>query len=107
MRIFTALTAIAGLALLTGLTAYYGFASVLQAVLSSQWGTALVIVIRAAALAVAGAGWWLLLVGSTRRGPGVFIGLRFIREAINNLFPSAAVGGDIIGARLLAQFGVA
>jgi putative membrane protein len=107
MRIFTALTAIAGLALLTGLTAYYGFASVAQAVLSSQWGTALVVVIRAVALAVAGAGWWLLLVGPTRRGPGAFVGLRFIREAINNLFPSAAVGGDIIGARLLAQFGVA
>jgi putative membrane protein len=107
MRIFAALAAIAGLALLTGLTAYYGFASVLQAVLSSQWGTALVVVIRAAALALAGAGWWLLLVGPTRRGPAVFVGLRFIREAINTLFPSAAVGGDIIGARLLAQFGVA
>lgn len=107
MRIFTALTAIAGLALLTGLTAYYGFASVAQAVLSSQWGTALVVVIRAVALTVAGTGWWLLLVGPTRRGPGVFVGLRFVREAINTLFPSAAVGGDIIGARLLAQFGVA
>ncbi len=106
MRIFTALTAIAGLALLTGLTAYYGFASVLQAVLSSQWGAALVIVIRAAALAVAGAGWWCLLLGPIRRGPGVFVGLRFIREAINTLFPSAAFGGDVIGARLLAQFGV-
>jgi putative membrane protein len=76
-------------------------------VLSSQWGTAFVVVIRAAALAVAGAGWWLLLVEPTHRGPGIFVGLRFIREAINNLFPPAAVGGDIIGARLLAQFGVA
>jgi putative membrane protein len=95
-----------GLALLTGLTAYYGFASVLQAVVSSQWGTALVVVARAVALAGAGAGWWLLLT-PIRRGPTVFVGLRFVREAINSLFPFAVVGGDVIGARLLAQFGIA
>ncbi len=105
-RILASITAIAGLALLTGLTAYYGFASVLAALVSSQWGTALVIVVRAAALAAAGAGWWFLLT-PIRRGPGVFIGLRFVREGINTLLPAAGVGGDLIGARLLAQFEVA
>jgi len=106
MRFFASIGAIAGLALLTALIAYYGFASVLQAVVSSEWGTVLVIVARAAALAIAGAGWWLLL---TPLPPGayVFVGLRFVRDAINALFPFAAVGGDIIGARLLAQFGIA
>jgi len=94
-----------GLALLTALTGYYGFASVIAAVVSSRWGSALVIVARAVALAGAGAGWWLLLTPS-RRGPYVFIGLRFVREAINSLFPFAVVGGDVIGARLLAQFGI-
>ncbi len=105
-RILAAITAIAGLAVLTGMIAYYGFASVLAAVVSSQWGTALVIVIRATAIATAGAGWWFLLT-PIRRGPGVFVGLRFVREGINTLFPVAGVGGDLIGARLLAQFGVA
>jgi putative membrane protein len=106
MRFLAPIAALAGLALLTGLTAYYGFDSVLQAVVSSRWGTALVIVVRAVALTAAGVGWWLLLV-PMRRGPAVFIGLRFVREGINALFPVAGVGGDFIGARLLGQFGVA
>ena len=95
-----------GLALLIALIAYFGFASVLQALMSSRWGTAFVIVARAAALTGAGIGWWLLLAPM---GPGVrvFIGLRFIRDAINTLIPFAVVGGDVIGARLLAQFGIA
>ena len=105
MRIFAAITAIAGLTLLTGLTAYYGFAAVLAAVLSSQWATALVVVIRAAALAMCGVGWWFLLTPISR-GPGVFVGLRSVREGINTMFPFAGVGGDLIGARLLAQLGV-
>ena len=106
MRIFGPIAGIFGLALLTGLIAYFGFASVLQAALSSEWGTALVVLARAAALAGCGIGWWFLL---TPNGPGphVFIGLRFIREAINALFPFAVVGGDIIGARLLTHFGPA
>jgi putative membrane protein len=32
--------------------------------------------------------------------------VRFIREAINSLFPVALVGGDIIGARLVTRLGV-
>jgi putative membrane protein len=106
MRIFAPIAGILGLALLTGLVAYFGFASVMEAALSSKWGTALVVLARAVALAGCGIGWWCLL---TPNGPGayVFIALRFIREAINALFPFAVVGGDIIGARLLAHFGPA
>jgi putative membrane protein len=106
MKFLAVVAAFAGLALLTGLTAYYGFDAVLQALVSSRWGTALVVVARAAAIAGAGVGWWLL-VTPMRRGPSVFVGLRFVREGINALFPVAGVGGDFIGARLLGQFGVA
>jgi len=106
MKLFAPLAIIFGLALLTVLVAYFGFASVLQALVSSRWGTAFVIVARAIALAAAGIGWWFLLM-PLRRGPYVFAGLRFVREAINSLFPFVGVGGDIIGARLLAQFGIA
>jgi putative membrane protein len=106
MRIFAPIAGITGLALLTGLIAYYGFAEVMAAVVSSQWATALVVLARAIALTGAGVGWWLLLT-PFRPGPRVFIGLRFIRDAINTLIPFAVVGGDVIGARLLAQFGIA
>jgi putative membrane protein len=95
-----------GLALLTGLTAYYGFGPVLQAVLRSEWATGLVVLARAIALIAAGIGWWYLLTPKGC-GPLVFIAFRFIREAINALFPFAVVGGDIISARLLSHFGIA
>jgi len=106
MRTLAPIAGLLGLALLTALTAYYGFTSVIQAVVHSQWASALVIVARAAALAGAGMGWWFLLTPIPRR-LYVFAGLRFVREAINSLFPFAVVGGDVIGARLLAQFGIA
>ena len=105
MKFLPSLGIIAGLALLSGLTAYYGFGAVADAIIRSQWATVLVVVVRALAVALAGAGWWLLLIPL----PGWawrFVGLRFVREAINALFPFAVVGGDIIGARLLAQFGL-
>lgn len=106
MKLFAPLAVIFGLALLTALIAYFGFASVLQALIGSRWGTALVILARAAALSGAGIGWWLLL-RPTQPGARVFIGLQFVRDAINTLIPFAIVGGDVIGARLLAQFGIA
>lgn len=106
MRYLAPLGAVAGLALLTGLTAYYGFDAVLQAVVRSEWATIWVVLARALALVLAGIGWWLLVSPLSRQGYG-FVVLRFVREAINALLPFAVVGGDIVGARLLAQFGVA
>jgi putative membrane protein len=106
MKLLTPLAAILGLALLTGLTAYYGFASVGQAVASAGWGAALVVLARAVAVAGAGIGWGLLVPAAFVHRPGLFVGVRFIREAINCLFPVAQVGGDLIGARLLTFFGV-
>ena len=80
MRILAPLAAIFGLALLTALIAYFGFASVLQALVSSRWGTVFVIAARAAALS----GGRHRLVAFAHAAPsgrvGVFIGLRFCRE---------------------------
>jgi putative membrane protein len=38
---------------------------------------------------------------------GVFYRLRIIREGIDSLLPVAQIGGEIVGARLLSQYGVA
>jgi putative membrane protein len=105
MKYFAPLSVIVGLGLLTALTAYYGFDSVLHAALTSRWGTVFVVFARATALAGAGLGWWLLL-SPLPRGLTVFVVVRFIRDALNTLFPFAVVGGDIVGARLLSQFGI-
>ena len=63
MRSIALLAALFGLALLTGLTLFYGLSAVMAAVASSRWTTALVVAVRTAALAGAGIG----LVGP---GPG-------------------------------------
>jgi len=106
MKLLAPLAAIFGLALLTALVGYFGFDSVLRALVSSRWGTVLVVIARAVALAGAGIGWWLVLTPKRPR-TSVFIGLRYIRDAINTLIPFAVVGGDVVGARLLAHFGLA
>ncbi|HXB00208.1 MAG TPA: lysylphosphatidylglycerol synthase domain-containing protein [Steroidobacteraceae bacterium] len=106
MKVLGSLAGLFGLALLTGLTAYYGFASVGQAVASAGWGAGFVVLVRAVTLAAAGIGWWLLLKPAVACAPLPFVGVRFIREAINSLFPVATVGGDIIGARLIFRLGV-
>jgi putative membrane protein len=105
MRSIAILAAICGLALLTGLTVYYGFGAVVAAVASSRWATVLVVVARAAALAGAGIGWGALLP-ARQSGPSAFVVLRFVREGINLFFPLAVIGGDVIGARLLTRFGI-
>ena len=106
MRNFALIAAIFGIALLTGLIAYYGFGPVTATLATSRWATAFVTAARVVALVGAGVGWWVLLPDRVR-GPYVFVLLRFVREAINSFFPLAVVGGDVIGARLLAQFGIA
>ena len=105
MRNIAVLAAICGFALLTGLTVFYGFGAVMSAVGSSRWATVLVIAARAVALAGAGIGWWALIPTRPAR-PSAFVLLRFVREAIDSFFPLAVIGGDVIGARLLARFGV-
>jgi len=99
MRGIAVLAAICGLALLTGLTVYYGFGAVMAAVASSRWAMVLVVAVRAAVLAGAGIGWWAL-VPARQLGPSAFVTLRFVREGINTFFPLAVVGGDVIEARL-------
>lgn len=106
MRLLAPLAAMLGLGLLIGLTAYYGFAEVGRAVASAGWGAALVVLSRAISLAGCGIGWGVLVPGALSGRAPAFIGLRFIREAINSLFPVAQVGGDLIGARLLTFFRV-
>ena len=56
MRSIALLAALFGLALLTGLTLFYGLGAVMAAVPQSRWATALVVAVRAAALAGAGIG---------------------------------------------------
>jgi putative membrane protein len=95
-----------GIAALIGLAIWSGLGAVGHAVSSVGWGILLVVLARAVAVCVAGAGWWLLFPSEMRPQLRTCVLLRFVREATNVLLPLAQVGGDLIGASLLTLYAV-
>ena len=96
---------LAGLGIVAVLVAASGFGDVVDAVASIGWGALGVVLARAAAVLAAGLGWYMLAPrGSSLTLPRA-LGLRFVREGANMLLPLAAIGGDVIGARLLVHAG--
>jgi putative membrane protein len=95
-----------GLVAVSAVTMWSGLDAVAHAVASVGWGIALVVVVRAATISIAGVGWWLLFPAKARPQFGMCLVVRFIREAANVLLPVAQVGGDLIGAGLLTLYGV-
>ena len=91
-----------GLAVIVGLTVWSGADLVARAIISAGWAVALVLLARVVAVAVAGAGWWLVFPSELRPPLITCVLLRFVREATNALLPLAQIGGDFIGARCLA-----
>ncbi|MDB5362794.1 MAG: rane protein [Rhodospirillales bacterium] len=100
------------LAFLIGIAAFVavlvmnGFADIVRGVAVIGWGLLAIVLIRLLALSLAGTAWGLTLGHRAGRPALLYVGLRIVREAINCLLPAAQVGGDIVGGRLLAQFGV-
>jgi hypothetical protein len=95
-----------GIAAVSAVTIWSGLEAVAHAVASVGWGIALVVIVRAVTVSVAGVGWWLLFPAKTRPQLGTCVIVRFIREAANVLLPMAQVGGDLIGAGLLTLYAV-
>ncbi|GEP10317.1 HpnL family protein [Methylobacterium gnaphalii] len=106
MKHLTTLALIAGLCTVVGLFLSSGLDDVWTAVLSAGWGALAVIVARIAAVAWAGLGWFVVFPSRERPSLRDCVTLRFVREGINTLLPVAQVGGDFVGARLLAKRGV-
>lgn len=94
-----------GMAVLVGLTVWYGADHVGEAIVSTGWAAVLVVIARLIALAGAGAGWWLLFPRDQQPSVLTCILLRLVREGANALLPLAQIGGDFIGARCLALRG--
>ncbi len=102
MKRITILAGIGGLVLFGVLVAFSGAGDVMEAVRTAGWATLYVTLIRAAALAVDGIAWRQLFPRDRMLGLGDAVGIRFVREGVNQLLPVAAVGGDFVGARLAA-----
>ena len=78
--------------------------------LRALWILPVLVALHLGQLMLAAIAWRALFGGSSRTGrkPGIatFYPLRIIREGIDSLLPVAQVGGEIVGARLLARHGV-
>jgi putative membrane protein len=106
MKRWLIVAAALGLSLAVAIIAYQGVGAVAQAFTAVGFGVGLVIMIRAAELTGAGAGWWIMFPPAARCPLYACVWARFIREAINALLPVAQIGGEIAGGRVITFFGI-
>ena len=94
-----------GAALFTVLLIRQGVTSVGTAVATAGWGIAAVAAFHFVPIFLDALAWWVLFPREQRPRWQSLLWMRWIGEAISNLVPSAAVGGDIVRARLAAIHG--
>jgi len=95
-----------GAALFTILLIRQGAGAVGTAVATAGWGIAAVAAFHFVALFLDAMAWWVLFPETDRPRWQSLFWMRWIGESISNLVPSAAVGGDIVRARLATISGV-
>src|SRR5438876_9565829 len=101
------LLGLAGAALFTILLIRQGAPQVGAAFASARWAIAAVVIYHfAVPVFLDATAWWVLFPKSDRVPLRKLIWMRWIGESVSTLVPSAAVGGDIVRARLAAIHGV-
>ena len=105
MKVLTLLFAIAGLALGTGLVAYFGFSEVARALFTVRWtGFLMIVVFHLALTALLGVCWYLLTSQSAPLRAFVFG--RFVRDSGSEILPLSQVGGFVMGTRAAVLLGL-
>jgi len=101
------LLGLAGAGLFTVLLIRQGAPQVGAAFLSARWAIAAVVIYHfAIPVFLDTTAWWILFPRSDRLPLRQLLWMRWIGESVSTLVPSAAVGGDIVRARLAAIYGV-
>src|SRR6266446_5700471 len=95
----------AGAALFTALLIRQGAAKVLDAFVTAEWAILGIVVYHLIPVFFDAMAWWVLFPKSDRLPLGKIYWMRWIGESVSTLVPSAAVGGDIVRARLAAISG--
>ena len=94
---------LAGAALFTFLLIHQGAAQVGKAFAAAGWAIVAVVAYHfAVPLFLDALAWWVLFPKSDRLPLRKLLWMRWIGESVSTLVPSAAVGGDIVRARLAA-----
>lgn len=100
------LLGLAGAALFTFLLIRQGAPQVVAAFASAGWAIAGVVIYHFAVPVLLDAtAWWALFPRSDRLSLWQLLWMRWIGESVSTLVPSAAVGGDVVRARLAALHG--
>jgi putative membrane protein len=93
-----------GIGLAVWLLTSYGLARILSAVLQVGWaGMLAVVLFHLPQMLCSALGWQA--IADPRLRARTYFGLRWIREAVNNLLPLAQIGGELVAARLLQRRG--
>jgi putative membrane protein len=88
-----------------GLILWSGAGPVFVAIAAAGWGVLAVVVLRGVAVSAAGIGWFFLFPAGLRPSAWACVLIRFLREGANALLPITQIGGEVIGARVLALRG--
>src|SRR5438876_2339505 len=99
------LLGLAGAALFTGLLIHQGVGQVLDAFATGEWAIMGIVVYHFIPIFLDAIAWRVLFPESDRPPLLQLFWMRWIGESISTLIPSAAVGGDIVRARLAAVHG--
>src|SRR5260370_40350195 len=95
--------AFGGAALFTGLLVREGVAQVGSAIATAGWAIAAIVAFHLCVPVFLDAvAWWVLFPKENRLPLRRIFWMRWIGESVSTLVPSAAVGGDIVRARLAA-----
>jgi putative membrane protein len=106
IRIVFYLLVAAGAALFTFLLIRQGAPQVIAAFASAGWWIAAVVIYHLAIPVLLDAlAWWALFPKPERLSLWQLFWMRWIGESVSTLVPSAAVGGDVVRARLAALYG--
>jgi len=106
IRIAFYLLGLGGAALFTFLLIRQGAPQVGAAFASAGWAIAAVVIFHFAVPVLLDAiAWWVLFPASDRLSLWQLLWMRWIGESVSTLVPSAAVGGDVVRARLAALHG--
>lgn len=107
IRLTFYLLAFFGAALFTGLLIREGAVPVASAVATAGWAILAVVAYHLfVPIFLDAVAWWALIPRSDRLPLRKLFWMRWIGESVNTLLPSAAVGGDIVRARLAAINGL-
>jgi putative membrane protein len=106
IKVVVYLLGLAGVALFTGLLIREGVGKVFHAFVTPEWVIAGIAAYHFIPIFLDAVAWWVLFPNRDRPPLLQLFWMRWIGESISTLVPSAAVGGDIVRARLAAIHGV-